>query len=130
MFAKFAILANTKVRVPAATLNNTIDFLECVSLEGFRLSYSALTLAAVELGDIAANGQKIGQRGAKLLRGLPVALQPFVCRKNGSYAVGTKWEGVDVPQDLRNRPVISEESVVEAVQTWIGTTYGEESGED
>ena len=118
MFAKFAVFSSRKVSsVPALT--ETIGFLECVAEEGFRLSYSALARAAVTLGDVEVSGQKEGQRGAKLLRGLPVSLQPFVCRKGGSYAPGTKWEGVDVPQDLLARPVISEEAVEEAVAVWL-----------
>lgn len=119
MFEKLAITVTKKTAKPLPTLTMTLPFLEAVAENGHRLSYSALSLAAQELGDIVPTGQKEGQRGAKLLKSLPVRLQPFVCKKSGGYSKGVAWEGVDVPSDLGFRPVITEENVFQAVSIYL-----------
>lgn len=116
MFAKFVQASSSKPTTSTIELTLTRQFVEAVVEHGFRLSYAALAQAAKDLGENTSD-QKLGQRGSKLVKSLPLTLQPYVCRKNGGYKVGVTWD-CEVPGDLRNRPVITEEVVSEAVITW------------
>ena len=93
----------------------TIAFLTLVKAEGARLSYSALCLAARHFGE-DTSGQMPGQRGSTLAKGLVVELQPWVCQKSGGYAKGVEW-ATEIPADLKDRPVIDEDSIDGALAT-------------
>lgn len=121
MFAKFAASTSSSVSTTnMIELPLTEAFLRAVVGEGYRLNYAGLAMAAKALGE-NTSGQKLGQRGSKLVKVLPVELQPHVCRKNGKYAKGVTWE-TQVPGDLISRPVITEESVESAVKVWLETS--------
>jgi len=101
-----------------SNLPMTIEFMGAIVSNGCRLSYGALTLAARELGE-DSSGQIPAQRGAALVKSLPGELQPFVCRRDGGYAKGVLGQfSVELPGDLRDRPVLSEEVVSEALCEW------------
>jgi hypothetical protein len=133
MFEKFAKTPARKSATPTAELPKTIAFLTCLVANGVRLSYGALTASARHLGE-DFSGQIPAQRGAKLVKTLPVELQPHVCRKAGNYAKGTTWN-TDVPGDLRDRPVISlgkhgeTADVVEAIEEWQASLPADDSAE-
>lgn len=120
-FAKSSSKSESKVEI---TLTQTEAFLQAVVGEGFRLSYGALTLAARAFGE-DSSGQIPAQRGGKLVKSLRVELQPFVCRKSGRYAKGTTWD-TEVPGDLRERSVITQEFVLEAVEIFRASLGSEE----
>lgn len=105
-----------KLSSPVLDLSLTTAFLAVVVQEGFRLSYGAVAQAARSLGE-DRNTQILAQRGAVLVKQLPSALQPFVCRKAGDYSAKIKWS-VEVPSDLGDRPVISVATVGEAIAAW------------
>jgi hypothetical protein len=116
MFAKFAVNASAKSTVKTVDLTLTTAFVRALIAEDIRISYGALTMAARALGE-DTSGQKAAQRGSKLVKSLPLEMQPHVCRKSGKYAKGVTWE-TTVPADLTQRPVITEESVEEALEAW------------
>ena len=119
MFEKFAKTVTKTTPKTTVTLEATSEFLRALSGEGLRLSYAALTVAARLLGE-DSSGQIPAQRGAKLVKSLPASLQPYVCRKKGGYAKGVKeLFGEDAPEGLLTMPVITQEIVGEAVQTWV-----------
>ncbi len=115
MFEKIAKKPSKKVK-KTMNLEKTASFLQAVVDAGCRLSYGAFAAAAKALKEDSST-QIAAQRGAKLVKGLPEALQPFVCRKAGNYAKGISW-AVDVPADLEDRPVIITESVAQAIKEW------------
>ena len=117
MFEKIAFSPVVSASKPLPSLPLTGAFLSCVKAQGFRLSYGALALAARELGE-DVNKQIPAQRGGKLVKALPLELQPFVCKKSGKYSKGVDWLGVDVPENLGDRPVIVAESVGEALRIY------------
>ena len=117
MFDKLASTPSKKKKTVATVeMPLTIAFVTVVRDQGFRLSYSALTLAAQALGEDSSN-QIIAQRGSALAKMLPAGLQPFICRKAGGYhkAVLTAWT-VELPENLRSRPVIDKTGVGRAVE--------------
>ena len=115
MFEKFTAPSPRRKRGKQPNeMPRTEVFLISVKENGFRLSYAALTRIS-RIFEEDASGQIEAQRGAKLVQSLPVSLQPYVCRKDGSYAKGISWE-VETPEDLRDRPVIQADRAEEAVQ--------------
>ena len=98
------------------SLERTIAFLESVKENGARLSYGAFAGAAKAL-DKDPSRQIPAQRGSTLVKLVPEALQPFVCRKSGGYAKGVTWS-VETPKDLEDRPVIISESLASALEEW------------
>lgn len=116
MFSKLASTPSRKSSTPKLELPLTAQFLSTVKSEGYRLSYAALAIAARTLGEDSST-QIPAQRGAALVKSLPVTLQPFVCRKSGGYGKGvlSKFEQ-DLPKDLTDRPVITKEAVAEAIE--------------
>jgi len=116
MFDKLAISPSKSKSASLPSLSETAAFLSCVKTQGFRLSYGALALAARQLGE-DTNTQIPAQRGGKLVKALPLELQPFVSKKSGGYGKGVVWN-VQVPADLKDRPVIVAEAVAEAVGIW------------
>jgi hypothetical protein len=115
MFEKIAKKPSKKVK-KSVSLEKTTTFLQAVVDAGCRLSYGAFAGAAKALKEDSST-QIAAQRGAKLVKSLPEALQPFVCRKAGNYAKGISW-AVDVPADLEDRPVIITESLASALKEW------------
>jgi hypothetical protein len=115
MFEKIAKKPSKKAK-KSVSLEKTTAFLTAVVANGARLSYGAFAAAAKALKEDSST-QIAAQRGASLVKGLPEALQPFVCRKAGNYAKGISW-AVDVPSDLEDRPVIIAESVAQAIKEW------------
>ena len=111
-------------------MTETTAFLQAVVDNGFRLSYGALAAAAKILGE-NTSGQSPAQRGSALVKQLPEALQPYVCRHKGNYASGAdaKWaDGAPKLAELVKLPVITRtvdtkdwnanEIVQGAVDTW------------
>ena len=119
MFEKLATTP-TRKSTPKIELTLTKTFLECVQKEGHRLSYAALAGAARILGEDSSK-QIAAQRGSTLVKSLPLALQPFVCRKSGGYAKGMTW-AIETPSDLRDRPVITASVIGKAVKIWQKAT--------
>ena len=115
MFEKIARPVKKTRSTKQRELPKTIAFLTLVKAEGARLSYSALCLAARHYGE-DTSGQMPGQRGSTLAKGLVVELQPWVCQKSGGYAKGVEW-ATETPADLKDRPVIDEETVAGALAT-------------
>ena len=115
----FGKLASTPSRQPSTpvTLEATSAFLSKVVEEGYRLSYAALTVSARILGE-DTSGNIPAQRGAKLVKSLPLSLQPYVCRKSGKYGKGVLAQFENVPANLMDRGVITAEAVAEAVKIW------------
>ena len=119
----FEKLAKTPVRARTSKtieLPLTAQFLSCVSEHGFRLSYAALAIAAREFGEDSST-QIPAQRGSTLVKSLPVALQPFVCRKAGGYHKKVLSQFSDLPEGLLDRPVIVKDDVAEAVAEYLAT---------
>jgi hypothetical protein len=116
MFDKLAKIPSKSKSSSLPSLTETASFLACVRDQGFRLSYGALALAARQLSE-DVNGQIPAQRGGKLVKALPLELQPFVCKKSGKYSKGVVWT-VEVPSDLEDRPVITAEVISEAITVW------------
>jgi hypothetical protein len=117
MFEKLATTPSKSVSKNLPTLVKTAAFLACVRDQGFRLSYGALAQAARDLGE-DKNGQILAQRGGKLVVALPLALQPFVCKKSGKYSKGVDWKDQETPADLGERPVIEATKVGQALEIW------------
>jgi hypothetical protein len=115
MFEKIAKKPSKKAK-KSVNLEQTTAFLRAVVKAGCRLSYGAFAAAAKALKEDAST-QIPAQRGAKLVKSLPEGLQPFVCRKAGTYAAGISWS-VETPSDLGDRPVIISESVAQAIKEW------------
>jgi hypothetical protein len=115
MFEKIARPVKKTRKTKSHEMPQTIAFLTLVKAEGARLSYSALCLAARHYGE-DTSGQMPGQRGSTLVKSLKAELQPWVCQKGGGYAKGVEW-GVETPADLKDRPVIDEETVDGALET-------------
>jgi len=116
MFDKLAISPSKSASTNLPSLSETAVFVTAVRDSGFRLSYAAFALAARHLGE-DVNGQIPAQRGGKLVKALNLDLQPFVCKKSGGYSKGVVWT-VEVPADLKDRPVITAEAVIDAVGLW------------
>ena len=115
MFEKLASTPSRKRSIKTIELPLTTAFLACVHSEGFRLSYGALALASRAFGEDSST-QIVAQRGSTLVKSLPQALQPFVCRKSGGYGKGVLAQfSQELPKDLVDRPVITGETVHEAV---------------
>lgn len=116
-------------RASGKDMPRTVAFLGAIRESKARISYAAFAVAAGLLGEDDTR-QLAGQRGSFLVKSLPVSLQPYVCRSNGTYAKGVAWE-VETPKDLGVRPVIGEETVQEAVAAWESSVEGkdEETGE-
>ena len=131
MFEKFAVTKSTSTSTSSTVeLTRTTEFLQCVVDKGYRLSYGALAAAAKILGE-NTSGQSPAQRGSALVKQLPEALQPFVCRHKGNYAKGadSKWhDGAPEMAELLKLPVIqrtvdtkdwaANEIVAGAVEIW------------
>ena len=115
MFEKIAKPVKKTRRTKTRELPKTIAFLQLVKDDGSRLSYSALCLAARHFGE-DTSGQMPGQRGSTLCKGLAPALQPWVCQKGGGYSKGVEWPNVETPDDLKDRPVIDEDSIGAALE--------------
>lgn len=115
VFEKFAQTPKKTVRAKSE-LPKTAAFLTAIRDNGFRLSYGALAVASRLLGE-DSSGQIPAQRGAALVKGLAVDLQPYVCRREGGYAKGVTWDVV-VPADLRDRPVVDVPDVEAAIEEW------------
>lgn len=116
MFEKLAQTPKKSRSTKTLEIPTTIAFLTVVRDTGFRLSYGALAEAANQLGEDTST-QIRAQRGSTLTKSLPVELQPYVCRKAGGYAKGVTWE-TETPANLKDRPVILEEQIEDAIQTW------------
>lgn len=108
-------------------LTLTSQFVQAVVDRKLRVTYSCLAQAAKVLGENPSN-QQLAQRGAGLVKQLPKALQPFVCRRNGGYATGTaeKWREASIswPEDLESRGLIKVEQAVAAVEAWRASLEG------
>lgn len=96
----------------------TQAFVTCVKEQGCRLSYAALALAA-RLFKEDSSTQIPAQRGSTLVKSLPVDLHPIVCRKSGGYKKEVFAAFGEQPEDLLDRPVITEEAVGEAVAIYL-----------
>lgn len=117
MFEKLAKPVAKKAKSTSAPeMPQTLAFLACVRDKGYRLSYGGFAQAARNLGEDSST-QILGQRGAFLVKKIPADLQPYVCQKGGGYSKGVTWE-VETPADLRDRPLITEETVADAITTW------------
>lgn len=116
MFEKLATTPKKTRSTPTLEIPKTTAFLTCVRDAGFRLTYGALAEAANQLGEDTSR-QIRAQRGSKIVQGMPVALQPYVCRKAGGYRKGVTWD-VETPKDLCDRPAILLEDVAEAIAEW------------
>jgi hypothetical protein len=116
VFEKLAKTPKKTRSTPTLEVPETTAFLTCVRDAGFRLSYGALAEAANQLGEDTSR-QIRAQRGSKIVQSMPVALQPYVCRKAGGYRKGVTWD-VETPKDLTDRPVIIEENVADAIAEW------------
>jgi hypothetical protein len=97
-----------------AEMPRTREFVGALVSFNHRITYAALADAAELLGEHKASGLSAGQRGSQLVKGLPVELQPHVCRSNGSYAKGTSWE-TEVPTNLRARAYVRPEAIADFV---------------
>lgn len=121
MFEKLAKTPSRKRSATKVELPQTTAFLACVVEHGFRLSYGALAQAARTLGEDGST-QILAQRGASLVKSLPEALQPHVCRKAGGYKKGVlKQFTTELPEDLEDRPVITADSVETAVDEYLAS---------
>jgi hypothetical protein len=109
----------------------TVAFVGALKQNGLRISYAALADASAELGEHTPSGLSAGQRGSSLLPGLPVELQPHVCRANGSYAKGQEWP--EVPEAdvkaLRKLDYVRPERISSFVQAFIKATATPEPAE-
>ena len=119
MFEKIAVRPTKAVKT-VLNLEKTSAFVQAVVEAGCRLSYASLALAARAFKEDSST-QIPAQRGSKLVKALPEAVQPFICRKAGNYAKGISW-AVDVPADLEDRPVIISESVGAALKEWANAS--------
>jgi hypothetical protein len=102
----------------------TVAFVSALKENGLRISYAALADASAELGEHTPSGLSAGQRGSSLLPGLPVTLQPNVCRANGSYAKGQEWpEAPDADiKALRKLDYVRPERILSFVSAFIKAT--------
>ena len=116
MFGKLAKVPSQSKSSSLPSLTETAAFLSCVKAQGFRLSYAALALAARQLSE-DVNSQIPAQRGGKLVKALPLELQPFVCKKSGKYGKGVEWS-VEVPKDRAEGPVIVATEGGQALEIW------------
>ena len=125
MFAKFVKVSESK-RKAVVSIPQTEAFVTAVTSEGIRLSYGALSLAALALGEVKPSGQSAGQRGASLVKVLPEVLQHMVCRggnpdseRHGTYhrKALESWK-LDPREDLLELPVMGKDEVIEAVKIW------------
>lgn len=102
----------------------TVAFVSALKENGLRISYAALADASAELGEHTPSGLSAGQRGSSLLPGLPVTLQPFVCRANGSYAKGQEWPeapAADI-KALRKLDYVRPERILSFVSAFVSAT--------
>ena len=130
MFEKFATNPGRSNTKPGLELTKTIEFVTALVEHGLRISYGALALTARHYKE-DTSGQIAAQRGATLVKILPVELQPHVCRKDGGYSPGVlqSFAAGLVPADMRGRPVVSEGSVDGALEEWDAREIDEETGE-
>lgn len=117
MFTQFANNIQSTTNNQEIKMEKTTQFVQAVVSEGLRLSYGALAEAARLLGEDSSNIIK-AQRGASLVKKLPVTLQPHICQSKGSYSSKVSWN-TEVPKDLLQRPVIRENAVNTAITAWI-----------
>ena len=117
MFEKFKSQSAPKASTPKVELTVTTEFVRALVKEGLRLSYASLTTVARELGEDSST-QKAGQRGAKLVKSLPLNLQPYVCRQGGGYHKKVLGQFEDLPEGLKDLQVIVQEDVLEALAIW------------
>lgn len=122
MFEKIKLTAKTTVKTSDKAMPKTIAFVQKLTEEGYRISYTALRNAATELGEDNSQ-QKAPQRGAYLANKLPADLQPSVTRKNGTYheKAIAKWT-VEAPADLGSRPVVTKDSLDAFLSVWLEGT--------
>lgn len=69
----------------------TVEFVRALKAHNLRISYAALADAAEALGEHTATNMSAGQRGSRLLGGIPGDLQPHVCNASGGYSKGIEW---------------------------------------
>ena len=109
----------------------TIEFVQALVSNKLRISYAALADASEALGEHTATNMSNGQRGAKLVLGLPSELQPHVCRGNGNYSKGQEWADEDVDiKSLRKIDYVRPERVIEFVQAFVQAQEADEPDED
>lgn len=121
MFEKIAKSVSKSTTKSVIEIPQTTAFLACVQKEGFRLSYAALAIAARLFGEDSST-QIAAQRGSTLVKSLPVALQPFVCRKSGKYGKGVLAQfTAELPENLTARPVIDREVVGAGVEEYLAS---------
>jgi hypothetical protein len=92
-------------------------FLGVCKEQGLRINYGALTTLCLHLQLVEPSNFNIHQRGASLVKKLDADVQPFVCRKNGSYDVSAITWDANLAKQLRQAAVISEENVVAAFES-------------
>lgn len=108
--------ARKSVEIP-----QTVAFVRALAENDTRITYAALADSAEALGEHTATPMSAGQRGSSLVKnGLPVDLQPFVCRGDGGYAKGTQWPeaGVEV-KDMRDKNFIRPDHVAPYLEAFI-----------
>lgn len=133
MFEKVAKKASKSSSKGSTSRNSqemprTRAFVQALVNNNTRISYAGLASAAELLGEHTPSGLSAGQRGSQLVKGLPTALQPHVCRSNGGYAKGTEWD-CEVPSDLKRRDYIKPNAVPAYVQAFIDATDASEEPE-
>lgn len=116
---------NSKLEIPVTT-----EFVQALKSNKLRISYAALADASEALGEHTATGMSSGQRGAKLVLGLPQELQPHVCRGNGSYQKGQEWDVDADVKTLRKIDYVRPERVIEFVQAFIASKEAAEDSAD
>ena len=115
----------SKLEIPVTT-----EFVQALKNNNLRISYAALADASETLGEHTATGMSSGQRGAKLVLGLPQELQPHVCRGNGSYQKGQEWDVDADVKTLRKIDYVRPERVDEFVQAFIASKEEAETPAD
>ena len=102
----------------------TVAFLGALKDNNLRLSYAALADAAEALGEHTATGLSAGQRGSKLLGGIPGNLQPYICNASGGYRKGMEWsEAPDVSaKALRSLGHVRPEALGPFIDAFIAAT--------
>ena len=98
----------------------TVEFAQAVADDDARLSYAALAVAAIVLGEIHSKPNALAalggaaQLGKKLAQLLPKDLQDYICQRSGhSHLPMTSTRRI-----LDHLPIIREEQVLEAIKAW------------
>lgn len=125
--------SNKRSRRSGVEIPRTVQFVRELAKNKLRLSYAALADAAEALGEHTATNMSAGQRGSRLLSGIPGDLQPHICNGAGGYSKGIEWE--DAPdadvKALRKLGYVRPEAVQQFVQAFIKATSEEdETSED